>query len=119
LRRIWAFIAWLALILLTAYLLMICNACTTIRFDDDKGMVVHKDPNPFYGVSVDEYPPSSINPPTVRIRFYADDTVHGFNLRVESAKKRLDRLGYTITRVRPIYRTNDGVFGGSVEIYTR
>jgi len=83
------------------------TACTTI--DISKPLFAIGPHEPFSGMS-NEGPPSSINPTSVRLRFYADDTIGGFNLRVESAKVRLEKLGYTITRTRPVYHAHDGIW---------
>ena len=83
------------------------TACTTI--DLSKPLFAESPKAPFSGVVIQE-PPASINPTCVRLRFWADDTIEGFNLRVKLAKKRLEKLGYTITEVRPIYRAYDGIW---------
>ena len=83
------------------------TACATI--DISKPLFATGPHEPFSGMS-DEGPPSSINPTCVRLRFWADDTIEGFNLRVKLAKKRLEKLGYTIIEVRPIYRAYNGIW---------
>ena len=80
---------WLSLFALLIFWMSICPGCTTIKFANGKGIEVYHPPAEYTG-TVDETPPSSINP---KCRIYFRDHRTQSNKDFEDYMKRIVR-GY-------------------------